>query len=722
MIDGAGGWSAALMRPSAGYRRRLGSVTRDSFPRQQARTRRFTLGAPRSFSVSPDDARVVFLRSRDGDDPANCLWVLDVATGTERLIADPVALGADDRDLPDEERARRERLRESGGGITVYATDRDLWSATFALAGQVYVVDLVGDPTPALVPGSDRAFDPRFDPIGHRIAFVRDDALWVAEPDGSDPHRLCGEPEADSVSWGLAEFVAAEEMGRLRGFWWSPTGHQLLVTRSDTGPVDRWHIAAPVAPDQVPTTIRYPAAGSNNAEVTLWLVDLDGGRIEVSWDRPGFEYLARVAWADGHDPVIAVQSRDQRTVVIMDVDPATGATTPRLRQQRDDWVELVAGAPAWAGGRLVTVDDRGSARRLCLDGQAVTPDHLQVQSVVSADADTVRFLAAADPTELHVFELAVADVAVRPLTESPGIHRAVAGSRAVVVVSSTLDRSGTMVEVRPAGGAEPVPIASHAETPVISPRPRFEVVGRRDLRVAVLHPAGDPEGPLPVLLDPYGGPHALRVQAARAAFGPSQWLADQGFVVIVADGRGTPMRGPAWEREVLGDLAGPPLDDQIDALHAVAERDDRLDLSRVAIRGWSFGGYLAALAVLRRPDVFHAAVAGAPVTEWRLYDTHYTERYLGHPDEVPEQYDTTSLLPLASDLTRPLMLIHGLADDNVVAAHTLQLSRALLEAGRPHEVLPLSGVTHMTPQESVAENLLLLQVEFLKRSLAVPRS
>jgi dipeptidyl-peptidase-4 len=236
----------------------------------------------------------------------------------------------------------------------------------------------------------------------------------------------------------------------------------------------------------------------------------------------------------------------------------------------------------------------------------------------------------------------------------------------------------------------------------------------------VLYPERGPDGPLPVLLDPYGGPHALRVQSARAAFGPSQWFADQGFVVIVADGRGTPMRGPAWEREVRGDLAGPPLDDQIDALHAVAEQDDRLDLSRVAIRGWSFGGYLAALAVLRRPDVFHAAVAGAPVTEWRLYDTHYTERYLGHPAEVPEHYDATSLLPLAPDLTRPLMLIHGLADDNVVAAHTLQLSRALLEAGRPHEVLPLSGVTHMTPQESVAENLLLLQVEFLRRTLARP--
>ena len=161
------------------------------------------------------------------------------------------------------------------------------------------------------------------------------------------------------------------------------------------------------------------------------------------------------------------------------------------------------------------------------------------------------------------------------------------------------------------------------------------------------------------------------------------------------------------------------LDDQIDALQAAAADTPQLDMTRVGIRGWSFGGYLAALAVLRRPDVFHAAIAGAPVTEWRLYDTHYTERYLGDPNVDAGPYDTSSLLTEAANLIRPLLLIHGLADDNVVAAHTLQLSSALLAAGRPHQVLPLSGISHMTPQEVVAENLLLLQLEFLRTSLAI---
>jgi dipeptidyl-peptidase-4 len=225
-----------------------------------------------------------------------------------------------------------------------------------------------------------------------------------------------------------------------------------------------------------------------------------------------------------------------------------------------------------------------------------------------------------------------------------------------------------------------------------------------------------------VLLDPYGGPHAQRVLHARSAFLSSQWFADQGFAVVVVDGRGTPGRGSAWERAIHLDLAGPVLEDQMDALAAVAELEPRLDLSRVAIRGWSFGGFLAALAVLRRPDVVHSAVAGAPVTDWRLYDTFYTERYLGQPaagDGGGDLYEASSLLAEAPTLTRPLLLIHGLADDNVVSAHTLRLSAALLAAGRPHQVLPLTGVTHMASQEEVAENLLVLQLAFLRSALGI---
>ena len=288
-----------------------------------------------------------------------------------------------------------------------------------------------------------------------------------------------------------------------------------------------------------------------------------------------------------------------------------------------------------------------------------------------------------------------------------------------------LDDDGVTVRVY-RDGAVAAEVASLAERPALpTPRPVLFGAGPREIRTAVLFPSWHQpgQGKLPVLLDPYGGPHAQRVLEARSAYLTAQWFAEQGFAVVIADGRGTPGRGPEWERAVAGDLAGPVLEDQLDALGEAAARFADLDTGRVAIRGWSFGGYLAALAVLRRPDVFGAAIAGAPVTDWRLYDTHYTERYLGFPDTDPGPYDRSSLITLAERAAepRPLMLIHGLADDNVVVAHTLRLSSALLAAGYPHRVLPLSGITHMTSQAAVAENLLLLQLDFLRNALARAR-
>jgi dipeptidyl-peptidase-4 len=219
-------------------------------------------------------------------------------------------------------------------------------------------------------------------------------------------------------------------------------------------------------------------------------------------------------------------------------------------------------------------------------------------------------------------------------------------------------------------------------------------------------------------MDPYGGPAAPRVVAMQTiqAF-KSQWFAEQGFAVLVVDGSGTPGRGPAWEREIYGDILGPVIDDQVAGLREAARQFPDLDLGRVGIRGWSYGGTLAAAAVLRRPDVFHAAVAGAADVDQRLYDTHWRERFIGHPTDFPERYDANSLLLDAPKLSRPLLLVHGLADDNVFPANSLQLSSALLAAGRPHEMLPLSGVTHMGGSEVITENLLLHELDFFRRSL-----
>ncbi len=694
---------------------------RDTFPRQYARTRRFTLGQPRAFVIAPDDARVAFLRTAGGSDPVGCLWVVDLPGGVERCVADPRQLGADDEDLPPEERARRERVRESGGGIVAYATDRAVRTAVFALGAHAFVADLDGGTVrPLAVAGP--VVDPRPDPLGIRVAYVRDRGLRVTELGGSGEQRLVGDDDPD-VTWGLAEFIAAEEMGRERGFWWSPEGTRLAVARVDETSVVRWHLSDPADPATAPVVVAYPAAGTPNAAVSLHVVDLGGHTVRVAWDSDALPYLVDVLWSADGPLTAVVQSRDQRTVQVLAVDPDTGATRVVAEQRQPSWVELVAGVPGWLpGGRLLTTIDDRDTRRLAVDGRPVTPVGLQVRRVVASDNGIVTFTASgADPTAVGVWRVDPDGGEPSSLAGLDGVADAAVAGGVAVTVTRSLDEHGARVRVRHRVGE--LELASLAETPLLSARVEMLTLGERALRAALLLPADhDPAGgPLPLLLDPYGGPHAQRVVRSADAHLSSQWFADAGFAVLVVDGRGSPGRGPAWERTLAGDLATAPLDDQVDALHALAAaRPGLLDLDRVAIRGWSFGGYLAALAVLRRPDVFAAAVAGAPVTDWALYDTHYTERYLGLPDRDPAAYRRSSLLDGAASLDRPLLLIHGLADDNVVVAHTLRLSRALTEAGRPHTVLPLSGVTHMTPQESGAETLLLLHLDFLRRALGAP--
>lgn len=690
-----------------------------TFPRQYARTGRFSRGAPRSASISADGRRVAFLRSPGETDPAAALWALDVETATERLVADPVELlGGGEESLSPEERARRERSREGGAGVVAYATDRTGSVAAFALSGRLFVADLVGGGAREL-DAVGPVVDPRPDPTGRRVAYASAGALRVTEVDGTGDRALV-EPDGPDVAWGVAEFVAAEEMERYRGFWWSPDGEHLLVARVDESPVQRWTIADPANPATPAAVHAYPAAGTPNAEVRLFVIGLDGSRTEVAWDRSSHEYVVTASWT-AQALLVVVEPRDQRSMQVLEVDPSTGATTVRHEDVDDTWVEIVTGVPAWCGDRLVLVADRDGWRRLLVDGEVVTPDGLQVRSVRDAGADGVLFTASDEPTQVHLWCWRP-DGSLEQLTDEPGVHGGtwvhVDGSPTLVVTSTTLDRPGSTTAVR-RGGETIATIASSAATPLLVPRVTLHEVGERALRTALVLPTGyDPaDGPLPVLMHPYGGPHAQRVLAQHNGYLTEQWFADQGFAVVIIDGRGTPGRGSSWERAIWDDLAATVLDDQVDGLQALAVDHPELDLARVGITGWSFGGYLAALAVLRRPDVFHAAVAGAPVIDWELYDTHYTERYLGHPATRPEAYASVSLMDEAASLTRPLMLIHGLADDNVVAAHTLRFSAALLAAGRDHTVLPLSGVTHMTPQEEVAENLLHLQVRFLARAL-----
>jgi dipeptidyl-peptidase-4 len=709
----------------------------ESFPRQQARTRRFTLGVPRAFQVSADGQRVAFLRSKAGDDPVTCLWELDVATGAERLVADPRALGADEENLPPEERARRERVRETAAGIVAYATDRAGTVAVFALSGQVFQVPLgmpstTGpSPTARLVATKTPALDPRLDPTGTRVAYVHEGALRVVSLGTGDDHVVA---QGEGVTFGLAEFVAAEEMGRAQGYWWSPDGESILVERADESPVRHWYIADPANPDKKPAEVAYPAAGTPNADVSLFIADRTdadqtarpaGQVTELAWDRAAFPYLVTAHW--GKDLLIVVQSRDQKTMRLLH-----GRTGEILREDTDPhWTDIIGGVPAQLGdGRIVWTEISADTRRLVVapagelaGAAAVTPAGLQVRQVLGTDGDDVLFTGSTEPTEVGVWRYGPGGLT--EVATAPGVHTATAGGGTTVLAGRTLHSTQLQVSVARAGGGTGPAIASLGEVPNLpAPAPRFLDAGPAGIRTAVLFPSWHRPGTkLPVLMDPYAGPATQRVLKTASVFLTSQWFAEQGFAVIVADGRGTPHRSPSWDRTIAADFASGPLEDQVTALQAAAGEFSDLDLSRVAMRGWSHGGYMSALAVLRRPDVFHAGIAGAPVTDWRLYDTHYTERYLGDPATNAAAYRVSSVIddPERAVLTqvRPLLIVHGLADDNVFVAHSLRLSSALLAAGYPHQVLPLSGVTHMTPQVVVAENLLLLQVAFLREALGL---
>ncbi|HEX3955657.1 MAG TPA: prolyl oligopeptidase family serine peptidase [Trebonia sp.] len=699
----------------------------DEFPRQLARTRRFTLGVPRTVTISRDGERVVFLRTSGGEDPVTRLWLLNLADGRgEELLADPTAAwNAGPGEVPEAERVRRERARERAAGIVAYSADADCRTVAFALDGRLWVLRVGGgdarDPAvvPTLVPAAGPVIEPRIDPTGQRVAYVTDGALHVAELVGG-ADRLLAAPEHADVTYGLAEHVAAESMHRHRGLWWAPDGRQLLVARVDNSPVLRWWIADPANPQRPPRAIRYPAAGTANAEVTLHVLQLDGTRTEVSWDRNAFEYLATADW-DAQGPLVSVQSRDQRTVLILAADPVTGVTTV-LHEERDPaWVELTYGAPLRTeAGRLVRVSDLEGARRLVVGSTPVTPDGLQVREVSGADGETVYFTGMQEPTEGHLWRYDPERGLCR-LSDSPGVHGGSAAGGTVVQFSHT--EAGHAVTATPSATARsavtPATIACLAAEPVLKPRITWLTVGARELRTALLLPSWyQPGTRLPVLMSPYGGPAGQRVVRVRnSAFCEEQWFAEHGFAVLVADGRGTPGRSPAWEKTVFGDALSAPVDDQVDALMSVAEQFQDLDLSKVGIRGWSFGGALAAMAVIRRPDVFHAAISGAAPHDQRLYDTHWRERFLGTPDENPTAYDRSSTMTQAAGLTRPLLLIHGMADDNVVAAHTLRMSSALLAAGRPHQVLPLSGSTHMPTDENTVSQLLRHQLAFLTDAL-----
>jgi dipeptidyl-peptidase-4 len=716
----------------------LDSVLAGSYPALAAMTRGFTAGAPRSFVVSDEREEVYFLRGKALLDSYLNLWALDVSgeEPVERLVVDAAALlGTSSDEVPEVERQRRERLRETSAGITAFSCDESQHWATFSLSGTLYLVNLEGEPKVRRLGQDSGVVDPRLDPTGHRVAYVAGSTLSVIEVETG--HVAVLAESLDDGHVGLADFVAAEEFDRSRGHWWSPDGTTLAYEVVDESKVETVWLFDPAKPTSEPSSRRYPRAGTNNPGVGLHLVKMDGSTQVVSWDAERFPYLVTVSWPqrldiDAPGPLLTLMSRDQRLQAIVAVDAANGRTDVLLEIRDDCFVESVEGAPTFTqdGRLLVAVADRESDtyRLAFVDDGVLTPFSpigLQIAGVLGVGASSVLASAKVTPISVVMAEVSF-DGTVRITGEDSAVTQALAGSpQGLAVIASTSLATTSVsfrVERRAAGPLEvgTFAIDSTASSPSVNPRPRLLVAGPHQLQVAVLLPSVMPEisERLAIIMSPYGGPHHQRVVGAARAFAMDQYLADQGFCVVVADGRGTGGRGPSWDRSVVGNLGNAPVDDQVAALDAVlAEFGDLVDRDRVGIRGWSFGGYLAARCVLTRPDVFHAAVAGAPVTDFQWYDTGYTERYLGQPGENPEVYEEHSLIPLAPRLERPLFLIHGYNDDNVLFCHTQLLSSALTAAGRPHRVVGLSGVTHMPVDPVIAEHLVQLEIEFFRESL-----
>lgn len=512
------------------------------------------------------------------------------------------------------------------------------------------------------------------------------------------------------------------------------------------------------------------------------------GNADVDWDREAYEYVAAVSWRRGHDPLVLVQNRRQTRDQVLEVavaadGAALGATRVLEEHANEQWIDLVHGTPAYTpDDRLVcSLNDMATdTNRLTVDGRPFTPAGWNVRTVLAVTDDDVLAVvqrapeiasempdawagsgAASDAESLfgghdaRSFDVVSMgyDGSVAPITTEPGQWTASRGARGMVVsgrdMRSARARMRHIVTRRAVGGVTDAVIAANtsdaanttditaaditstAAEPGFTPNVTFTRLGEHRLYTAIIAPS--PSSPyahadkLPVLMKPYGGPGFQQVVASQSFYWEGQWWADQGFLVVTADGRGTTGRGPAWDRAIFENMKGVTLADQIEAVNALPEAVSRLnadgrrpgvpapDLDKVCMIGWSYGGFLSALAVLDAPNVFKAACAGAPPTDWTLYDTHYTERYLGLD---PDVYYRNGIVQDAPKLERPLMLIHGFADDNVTIAHSLRLSQALMAAGRPHTFLPLTGITHMTNDETVAENLLTLQRDFLRDALA----
>lgn len=712
----------------------------------------------RQVTWRPGGEEVAFLAPVRRDsltgDEVLALFLADPATGERRRLADATELlGGARQEFGEEERALRERQRLSALGITSYRWSPDGRRVAIPLSGDFYELDVETGSTRRLTETDAAEFDPRYAPGGDRLAFARGGAVWVLDVESGRERRI-SPAGGDSLYYGVAEFIAQEELDRRRGFWWSPDGARIAYTEVDETAVPIFALTDYRRPYGGLTRQRYPRAGDPNGTVRLWVAPVDGGSA-LAMDVPSGPdvYLARVAWhPNGTDLVVQTQPRDQDEVVVLLIDSRTGRSRELFveAEEGEEWVALHDDLRWLPDGDFLWTSERSGHRHVYRHGPDGAPRHpvtsgewpvVSIQGV-DPEAGWVWFTAHVEgPFERHLYRAPLdGSSASEPerISVEPGWHDPVFGPDARRYLDTwTRAVKPPSVAVHDADSGERIAwIEENPATDLVEGlvEPEFRWVhgvadddpAPADSLPAVLYrPADfDPAGSYPVLVYTYGGPGAQVAKDDWLSRGRGLWhqmMALRGFLVFSCDGRGSGARGKAWVETVHRRLGSLETADQAACVRALWDAEPAADPERTGIWGWSFGGYMAASALVHEGDTWAAAAAVAPVSDWRDYDTAYTERYMETPEENPEGYDATAPVNFADQMDAPFFLAWGQGDDNVHPVHSVRLVDALISAGHPVETHVFPGRGHGIGDPPARILLFGALTDFFERTLSAGR-
>jgi dipeptidyl-peptidase 4 len=679
------------------------------------------MAIPSDIAFSPDDTWLTYLWSADST-LTKRLYAVALAGGEPHMVFSAERGGVTERNVSPEEALRRERQRQRAQGVTQYAWARHGERLIVPLPDGLYVLDEPTAPPRRLVAGDGSPIlDPQFSPDGQQVAFVRESELYVVATEGGAPRQVTHGARGAGRTHGLAEFIAQEEMGRSHGFWWSEDSTRLAFAEVDESSIPVYrivHQGKDAVGEDAEEDHRYPFAGGNNARVRLGVVPATGG--EPTWlnlDVWPHEYLARVDWSPGGALYVQLENREQSELALLRFDAGTGAGRVLLVERSDIWINLHDMFRPLRDGGFLWASERTGFRHLYRydgDGELLRPltaGAWMVEAIVHLDEQQrrVSFTGTLDsPLERHLYLVSLdggAADAPRRLTTGAGMHAVVAdhGGTRFVDTYQDLDTPPVVREYSLADGAPRQTVYARADPRVTAlplRPPELVTVPSRDgdrLSGAIYRPASHfGAGPYPTIVAVYGGPHAQTVSRSwsMTVNMRAQYLRSLGFLVFALDNRGSARRGLAFEGAIKYHLGRAEVQDQVDGVRWLVQ-EGLADPQRVGIYGWSYGGYMAASCLFEAPDTFRVAVAGAPVTSWDGYDTHYTERYMGTPQGNAAGYAESSLLRHVAGLRGKLLLVHGLIDENVQFRHTARLINALIAARKPYDLLLFPNERHM---------------------------